>query len=177
MELIFILIPLLTLALSFGLLIILSVIDLRHFLLPDRYVFPLAALGLLFHASLNFMLLPPEELLMGAIIGGGFLWLVRYGGTKYYKQEAMGLGDVKLLIAGGLWLGPVHVISAIILGALAGLIHGFALAFYQWQVRKQPFTIKRLIIPAGPGFIVGLLVTFIYQFGPIINDHLFGIID
>lgn len=177
MEIIFYIFPLLCIIAALPLLAILMIIDLRAFLLPDRYVFPLGVLAVLFHASLGFSLLSATDILIGAVIGGGFLWLVRFFGTKYYGQEAMGLGDVKLLIAGGAWLGPTHVITAIVVGAMAGLIHGVLYATLQWARGQGPFNLRRLVIPAGPGFIVGLVATFIYAFGPSLSPLYTGIID
>ena len=143
----------------------LFIIDLRVYLLPDKYVFPFGVLGVFFHIAMHFSLLSPELMVAGAIVGGGLLWLVRWGGTKYYKQEAMGLGDVKLLIAAGIWLGPEHTITAIMVGAVAGLLHGIGVAAFQAKRTGTKFSLNRLIIPAGPGFIVGIVVTFIYVFG------------
>lgn len=176
-NLLFTALPVLVVALAVPLLILLTIIDLRHYLLPDRYVFPLAALGLLFHASLGFTLVGPEHALLGAVIGGGLLYIVRGLGTWYYKQEAMGLGDVKLLAAGGMWLGPAPVITAILVGAMAGLAHGVLVAISQKIKSGGPFSIRRLVIPAGPGFIAGLVLVFAYEFGPDLVRHTIGIID
>lgn len=142
---------------------VLLVIDLRHYLLPDRYVFPLGLAGILFHTAMHFTLLPVGHVIMGALVGGGLLWIVRWGGTQYYKQEAMGLGDVKLMIAAGVWLGPEHVVTAIMVGAMAGLVHGLIVAG-MLAMKTGTFSIGRLIIPAGPGFIVGIVGVFAWVF-------------
>ncbi len=147
--------------------LILLVIDLRHYLLPDRFVFPLGVTGLFFHTVLGFALLPASQMVLGAMVGGGLLWLVRWAGTKYYKQEAMGLGDVKLMIAGGMWLGPTHIITAIMVGAMVGLIHGLGCATANAIKTRTTISIKRLIIPAGPGFIIGLWGVFAWTLGPV----------
>ena len=159
---------------STGLLVTLFIIDIRHFLLPNIYVFPLGLCGVLFHFLTDFTLLSPTDMIGGAIVGGGFLYLVRAAGTYYYKQEAMGLGDVKLLISGGLWLGPSGVLFAIIAGAGAGIIHGILIAAYVSIKNKIPFNIKRLIIPAGPGFIIGLVLTFWIYNGSYISAWIMG---
>jgi leader peptidase (prepilin peptidase)/N-methyltransferase len=162
------------LSIASGLLITLFVIDIRHFLLPNIYVFPLGLCGVLFHSLTDFVLLSPADMIAGAIVGGGFLYLVRAAGTYYYKQEAMGLGDVKLLISGGIWLGPSGVLFAIIAGAGAGIIHGILIAAYISIKNKTPFNIKRLIIPAGPGFIIGLIATFWLYNGAYISTWIMG---
>lgn len=65
----------------------------------------LAVLGLAFHFSIEFAFFTPAELIYGALMGAGVLYIVRFFGNRHYKQETLGLGDVKLMAAGGLWLG------------------------------------------------------------------------
>lgn len=176
MDFTFALISLICLCGAAGLLIALFIIDLRHFLLLDKYVFPFGVLGAFFHTTTHFLLLSPTHMLMGALMGGGVLWVIRWGGTKYYQQEAMGLGDVKLLLAAGLWLGPEHTITAILLGAIAGLFHGLGFAGLR-ALKTGTFSIDRLIIPAGPGFIVGIVTTFIWVFGPLYVPHIMTVLS
>jgi leader peptidase (prepilin peptidase)/N-methyltransferase len=171
MDLAFTIMSVLCLISAAGLLAALFIIDLRHFLLLDKFVFPFAVLGAFFHTSTHFLLLSPTAMALGAFTGGGLLWIIRWGGTKYYKQEAMGLGDVKLLLAAGIWLGPEHTITAILLGATAGLIHGLGVAAAR-ALKTGTFSIDRLIIPAGPGFIVGIIAAFIWAFGGPYITHL-----
>ncbi len=164
MDGLFLSLSLAVILLAIFLLIFLFVIDLRVYLLPDRYVFPLGILGIIFHTLMHFSFLSPMNIIWGAVVGGGLLYAVRWGGTKYYKQEAMGLGDVKLLTAAGIWLGPEHVVTAIMVGATAGLFHGLGVATFR-AIKTGTFSIERLVIPAGPGFIIGIVFVFIYIFG------------
>lgn len=140
-----------------GLLIILSIIDLRTYLLPNVLVAPFALLGIAFHALNDFYYLDLWQVIIGGVVGYSVLWLIRLGGNKYYDQESLGLGDVKLLGAGGLWLGFEDVLFAMTVGAFAGLIHGVIYATYLTIKTKQPFSLTRLTIPAGPGFAIGII--------------------
>jgi len=88
-----------------GLLITLTIIDFKTFLLPNIYVFPFAALGLLFHLCTDFDLLSIEQIIIGGLAGYGILYIIRAAGNKYYGQDSLGLGDVKLIGSAGLWLG------------------------------------------------------------------------
>lgn len=142
---------------GFGLLIALSIIDLKTFLLPNVLVAPFAALGFIFHIVSSFYYLSLTEVILGGIAGFLILYVIRAGGNKYYGQDSLGLGDVKLLGAGGLWLGPQGVLFAMTLGALAGLLHGLIYAIYKKVKTKKPFSIARLTIPAGPGFAIGII--------------------
>lgn len=148
---------LLCLAVAICLLIILAVIDFRTFLLPNIYVFPFAILGVAFHLTTNFYYLSPPAMIVGGVAGYALLWTIRFFGNKYYGQDSLGLGDVKLLGASGLWLGFDGVLFAMTIGAMAGLIHGVVFALYKKAVSKEPFSLTRLTIPAGPGFVVGIL--------------------
>lgn len=149
-------------------LIILSIIDLRVWLLPNKWVLTFALLGVAFQGSL--MLAFPREALtlvqmgMGALLGGGILYVIRMGGNAYYKQDTLGLGDVKLLLAAGLWLGPDGVIYALTGGALAGVIHAIVFATVKAIREKEPVNLKRLMIPAGPGFCIGIIGSWLYLF-------------
>lgn len=147
-------------------LIALSIIDLKTWLLPDPLNLALAVLGIVFHVVTKFQIFPPYEPIFGAVIGAGLLYIIRVGGNAYYKQESLGLGDVKLLGAAGLWLGIEGTIFAIILGAAAGIVHGIILAVCIAIKHKTAFSLKRLMLPAGPGFCVGIVLAGIWVIGP-----------
>lgn len=143
---------------GFGLLLFLSIIDLKTFLLPNIYVAPFAMLAPIFHFTTNFYYLDVQAILLGGAVGFLILYLIRAAGNKYYGQDSLGLGDVKLLGAGGLWLGYEGVLMAMTLGAFAGLIHGVLYATIIKLKTGAPFNIRRLVIPAGPGFAIGIVL-------------------
>lgn len=102
-------------------LIVLFAIDLEHQILPNAITLPGLAAGLAF--SLVF---PPGVLdaLLGALIGGGVLWII---GEAYYRfagQEGMGGGDVKMLAMVGAFLGWQLVLLTIVLSSLSGALIG-----------------------------------------------------
>jgi leader peptidase (prepilin peptidase)/N-methyltransferase len=148
-----------------ALLIALSVIDLRVRLLPNRLVLLFALLGIIFHIATNNVYLSWSDVILGGAVGFSLLYGIRYGANKYYGQDALGLGDVKLLGAAGLWLGVDGVLTAMTLGAVIGLLHGLSVAFYQAiKTRTRP-SLSRLEVPAGPGFALGIIAVGLYQFG------------
>lgn len=166
--------PFLILAAALGLLAILAVIDLRVRLLPNIYVFPFAVLGILFHASVNFEIISIIDCLLGGLTGYGILWLIRFAANYHYKQDSLGLGDVKLMGAAGLWLGIDGVLFALTIGAFAGVLHGVAYALALAVPTKSRPSFKRLMIPAGPGFIVGIVSVGAWVFGPYLKEWLYG---
>lgn len=149
---------LLSLILAAFCLIALAIIDLKTKLLPNVLVLSLAMLGYVYHLGQSFEILSPAQMINGAVIGGGFLLLIRTAGNHFYKQDTLGLGDVKLMSAAGLWLGPEYILIALISGALVGLVHGGAEYMLCSRNNKAESTIGTHGVAAGPGFIVGILI-------------------
>jgi prepilin signal peptidase PulO-like enzyme (type II secretory pathway) len=140
------------------LLIFLSAIDLKHMILPDELNFGLAVCGVIFHLASGYYFMDAGEMVAGAVAGAGLLYVIRFFANRHYGRDALGLGDVKLLGAGGVWLGVEGVLQAVTIGAAAGLVHGLAYAALLSVRNKTPFTIRDLTMPAGPGFAIGIAV-------------------
>lgn len=156
---------------AFAVLVALVIVDLRTLLLPNVLVLALALLGAGFHACTLFYYNSAFDLAVGAVIGGGLLFLIRAAGNAYYKTETLGLGDVKLMAAGGLWLGSDFILPAIIAGALAGLIHGGVLITAHRIKTKEAAGLSRFSLPAGPGFACGLLIAALAKFSGLPHLH------
>ncbi len=167
----------LCLSAGFVLLVILSIIDLKTFLLPNVFVAPFALLGLAFHYFTDFYFLTFNNVILGGIVGFGILYIIRYFGNLYYGQDSLGLGDVKLLGAGGLWLGYEGVLFAMTIGAFAGLVHGIIYALYQKIKNGGPLNFRKLIIPAGPGFAVGIIIVAIWMYHSHVISTYFSLIQ
>lgn len=111
------------LILAFGLVVI-SFIDLDHFIIPDEFSLSGIVIGLV------GSLINPERdfwtALAGVLMGGGFLWAVAYGYLLIRKEEGMGGGDIKLLAWIGAVLGwvsiPFVILVSSILGGVVGLL-------------------------------------------------------
>ncbi len=153
----------LCLAAALILLGVLAVIDLKTWLLPNEYVLSVAITGAVFHLCTAYIYADLPDMALGAVTGAGLLYALRAAAKFFYKTEAMGLGDVKLMGAAGLWLGPYNVLMAITVGAMAGVLHGVLLAI----IKKAP--LKNMQIPAGPGFALGIGIVGIIQFSDIGN--------
>lgn len=117
-------------ALFFGLLfLVLSLVDLECYLLPDLLTLPGAAAALACSS-----LLPPlwtlgigwRAALLGALAGGGGLWLVGELYRRARGVEGLGLGDVKLMLVIGALLGPAAVPLCVFLAACLALPVGLA---------------------------------------------------
>lgn len=154
------------------LLVVLSVIDLKIRILPNVYVLAFAVCGLVFHGLTQTRYLPPEDVFLGAAIGFGSLWAIRRIANHHYKADTLGLGDVKLMGAAGLWLGTQGILLALTVGAFAGIVHGLAYGLYLARRDNAPLNLSRLAIPAGPGFAVGIAVSAALLLHPFFKDAL-----
>ena len=148
---------------AIGLLYRLSVIDLRVRLLPDRYVLSFAISGFLFHIFTGFAYGNTLGMAAGAALGAGILYGIRLVANHIYKQDALGLGDVKLMGAAGIWLSD-WVLMALCVGSLCGMVHGLAAGLIESRRTGQKLDLNRLEVPAGPGFALGIVVIGGYIF-------------
>lgn len=165
-------IPLLCIVSAIGLLIALSIIDLKHWILPDELNAALGICGIGFHLFTGYRYVDISGMLMGAAIGAGLLYVIRFFANRHYGRDTLGLGDVKLLGAAGLWLGAEGTLQAITIGSFAGLIHGIAYAAWITHKNKTKFTIHQLSIPAGPGFAVGIMTAGLILFGSYVTESI-----
>ena len=93
---------------------------------------------------------------LGALVGGGSLWLMGWLWERLRGVEAMGLGDVKMMFMVGAYLGWRLTILTIFLGVLSGSIIGIGLMAKRGEKDMQmqlPFGIF-----LGIGSIFALLI-------------------
>lgn len=134
---------------------VLAVIDLRTGYLPDPLQIILAVTGLAVALIGSPIAISWQLALGGALLNGGFFWGLRWLVSRWKGREAMGFGDVKLVAAGGLWVGPMalpYIMAAggvlTLVGAgITGLVTGKAV----WRGE----------MPLGPGLAAGILFCFI----------------
>ena len=99
------------------------------------------------------------DALLGAAVFGGLLYLIRY-----ISREGLGMGDVKLGAAAGIWLGPQASVMALytsfILGGLYVICYLLMMVTRDgrnslWKIRKKPS-------PFGPFLVLGSTIGLIY---------------
>lgn len=91
--------------------------DRRHQLVPD----PLTCALLLLALVMPFYDAPQTQLIGAAALGATFL-VIRQICTAWRQVEALGWGDVKLAVAMGALLGPIHGFAAIAIAGAATLV-------------------------------------------------------
>ena len=110
----------------------------------------------------------PVYLLAGAVFGAigfaGFLLVILLAWELIMRKEGMGMGDVKLAVLLGLWIGyinPLLCLFALIASSVIGLVVGVAIL----AVRKEskPF-------PFGPWLALGSILVILFS-APILRIY------
>lgn len=134
----------------------LAVYDLRWYLLPDKIVFPLTALGLVFVGLLG----ASEEwsLVRDAAVGALFIFGIFYALFQFSDGKWIGGGDVKLapllgLLAGGLSESMLLLFIASVLGTLYGVVSSLV------DGKKLTRTSR---IPFGPFLILATILVVLF---------------
>ena len=132
-----------------------SFIDFDHKLLPDFVTVGGMVLGCASGvvASISMSSFAPLLWsLAGLAFGFGLLWLIRFLGSRAFKREAMGMGDVFLMGAVGALFGPMAVLVSLVLSSVFGSVMGVAMILLE-KARPGRF----VEIPYGPYICLGTL--------------------
>lgn len=98
----------------------LAVIDFRWFLLPDLLTLPLLGLGLVMASMLSWQQVWDASL--GATIAFGAFTLIAFLYRRVRGRDGLGLGDAKLVAAGGAWVGWQGLPTVALLAAIGGIV-------------------------------------------------------
>jgi leader peptidase (prepilin peptidase)/N-methyltransferase len=174
----------LSLALPFDLafvtaMIALVFIDAEHMILPNAITYPGITFALIARLLVPYLVGQPHfddlPMLMngvlqgmplwaasligafiGALVGGGSLWLMGWTWEKLRGIEAMGLGDVKMMFMVGAYLGWRLTILNIFLGVLSGSLIGIFLMLKQRQKNMQ------MLLPFGVFLGIGAIGALLF---------------
>ena len=127
--------------------------DLKRRIIPDVYLFPFLFAGLLITTFFPWPITVADSVIggsmgycLGLVVGFIFEKI-----KKKQKYPPIGMGDIKLLGAGGIWLGTMGLAIAMVISCVLSGIWGYR--------NKQKY------IPFAPFFLVGgFLSLIIIQF-------------
>ncbi len=122
-------------------LIVITLVDLRHQIIPDIVTIPgipLFALAAILFTDVTF-----RDSLIGILAGGGFLFLIAFGYQLLTKREGMGGGDIKLLAMMGGFLGWQSLWFIVMAASVLGAVVGISIMVSKGKNTKYP-------IPFGP---------------------------
>jgi len=143
-------------------LIIIFVYDLKHYIIPDKIIYPAIAIAFLYQLfrilkienwnlfgiwNLEFGILKP---ILSAILASVFFLII----VLISRGKWMGIGDIKMAFLMGLFLGFPNILVALFLAFLIGAIMGVGLIISGKKTLKSE-------VPFGPFLVTG---TFIAMF-------------
>jgi leader peptidase (prepilin peptidase)/N-methyltransferase len=135
-----------------SLLLIITMIDLDTFTIPDILSLPGIVLG--FALSFFTPRLLWWESLLGIAVGGGIFYLIAALFALVRRKEGLGMGDVKLLAMIGAFVGWKGVAFTILVSSVSGMIIAMPL---MWRSGKG----LGLAVPYGPFLAIGA-VSYIF---------------
>lgn len=132
--------------------VLISITDFRRRIIPDAYLFPLMLIGLILIVFFGFPIDIRDGVIgatfgyaMSAVIGFAFDYFIRRKNPD--ATPPIGMGDIKLIGGGGLWLGTTGLSFALIIACLTGAIWA--------RIKNQKF------IPFAPFFLTGGILSLI----------------
>ena len=160
-------------------LVALIFIDAEHMILPNAITYPGIAFAIVARLAIPYLIGAPhfDDLpwllaglfqgwplwaaslggaALGALIGGGSLWLMGWTWEKLRGIEAMGLGDVKMMFMVGAYLGWRLTILTIFAGVLSGSVIGILLMARQRQRNMQ------MLLPFGVFLGLGAIAALLF---------------
>src|ERR1051325_1050284 len=173
----------LSFALGFDLIFVASMIalifiDAEHMILPNVITYPGFFFALITRVAVPYLAGPahfddlPQLMtlmpslpvwlvsligaMLGALAGGGSLWLMGFMWEKLRGVEAMGFGDVKMMLMVGAFLGWRLTILTILLGAFTGSAAGILL-----MVRRGSRNMQ-MMLPFGIFLGIGSIISLLF---------------
>ena len=166
-----------------SLLLVLVFTDLRERILPDVINFTGFAIALVLSLFLppadgaaqwlaaRYFAFPPPmpvislaDAIFGAAFGSGILWIISEGYFRLRKREGMGLGDVKMMLMAGAFLGLKRTVLTILLGSVLGSVIGVAFI----AIRRKGTDYE---LPFGTFLGAGALIVVFYG-TPFVNWYM-----
>lgn len=135
-----------------SLLVVMTVIDSRHQLLPDQLTYCLLWTGLLWSLH-DVASITPSQAIIGAAAGYLSLWSVYWVFKLLTGKEGLGYGDFKLLAAIGAFTGASLLPVTILASSLVGIVVGVIAMIKRGHSAPIPF---------GPFLIGGGLISFFW---------------
>lgn len=147
-------------------LIVIFVYDLKHYIIPDRIVYPAIIIAGIFNFSFDKLRMvsnvEPQFLIFNQFSIFKFSILSALGASAFFlalvlisKGKWMGLGDVKLAFLMGLILGWPNILLALFLSFLSGSIIGIGLIIAGKKGIKSQ-------IPFGPFLAGSTILVLLY---------------
>jgi len=151
-----------------SLLIVCSVIDLHHMIIPDVISLPMIVMTpaiVYLHPDLDW-----QSALIGVVLGGGSLYAIAWIYWLLRREVGMGMGDVKLLAGIGGWLGYQAILPTVLFGSILGAFWGLsamgimAITATAGGAGEQKKMTLKTALPFGPFLAIGAVMHLLMGF-------------
>lgn len=152
-----------------SLLIIITVYDLRHGIIPNTFVYTFIGISF-FTLFFNINTLSYTEPSLMALLSGPILALPIWLLWQLSKGRWIGLGDAKLFLGVGWFLGISAGVAVFALSFWIGALVGLSLIFFirLMRIKKLNLGVKDLTIkteiPFAPFIILSFLIVYFFEF-------------
>jgi prepilin signal peptidase PulO-like enzyme (type II secretory pathway) len=130
-------------------LLVLSVIDFEHYIIPDEINIFILILGVVYRC---FTFPDFENLLFMPLFCLLFAMFLRWLMFVWKKREGLGFGDVKFFLAAGFFLEFTNFPAFLFISGLTGILIAI-----MWKILK-----KGELFPFGPALGISVFICFIY---------------
>lgn len=130
-------------------LMIMIVVDIEHYIIPDQLHYVLLPLGLAYQWLVGAS---PESVVHGFLLGAGTGMALHYGYRYLRKKEGLGFGDVKFLAVAGVWLGLKPIVPFLFFSGIFGVLTGLL-----WKLLK-----RGPVFPFGPSLAVAMFLCIVF---------------
>ncbi len=129
------------------------VVDYKEQIIPNRLNLTMFEIGLVFAFIFGMSNLSlAKDAILGMLAGGGIFLAITLIGGLIAGKEAMGLGDVKLMGALGLYFGLINIVIISVLSFLIGAVISIIIVVAK-KNRKDGY------IPFGPFIVMATVIT------------------
>jgi len=148
-------------AIIFSLLVAIFIYDMRHKIIPNLFVYWFIILST-FSLIVSGNIVSNVLFDISSIYTGIGLYLFFAAFWFFSKGTWMGLGDAKLSLGIGIFLGLVGGISSTIIGFWAGAIFGLLMLGFEKLKKRNGLSMKSEI-PFAPFLILGFWIVFFFN--------------
>jgi len=133
-------------------LIIIFVYDLKHYIIPDKIIYPAIVIAFLYQLFNHWSLIINHLNFIYSALGASFFFLLIVLASR---GKGMGIGDIKLGFLMGLILGWPNILVALFLAFLIGAIIGIGLMISRKKTLKSE-------VPFGPFLVTGTFLALFW---------------
>ncbi len=143
----------------FSIMLVITVYDIRHRIIPQKMIYILGLIVLLYRSALLFF---GQSVMLSDLLGAVSVPLIFALVWYFSKGKAMGLGDAKLMIPVGFLLGLEQSLVAVMIAFWIGAIVSVIVLTIKQFAQKSKWNMKTEV-PFAPFLLLSSLLVYFFQ--------------